>query len=195
MAKTPKAAPEAAAPPAAEAEAATEVKSIVNPKYRGKYTADQKDWLSKFLDDNASKTKEVKVTVKAEDGEGTVTKTEKRPDGVDVDAIFALGKANGLTLTKYEDQRNHHGFPGRFRMTVANSLRRIIRERHGIFNAGGTFMKAPAEMLTKVGASEKPTHNQDGTKIVPPKVEAPATPPAADAAPAEAAPAKAAAKK
>lgn len=161
--------------------ATTDVKSIVNSKYRGKYNAEQKDWLAKFLDENAAKTKE--VTVKKPDPAnegGTITTTEKRADGVDVDALFAIAKANGLDVAKYDAQRTHHGFPGRFRMTVGNMLRRVIKQRHGMFNAGGTFLLAPAEMLTKVGARANPTHNQDGTKIVVAKAETAATEAAGD---------------
>lgn len=168
MAKAPKVAPAAAPEPAAST-----VKSIVDPKYKNKYKDPaNRDWLSTFLDENAmaTKDKQVQETV----GDEKVTKTIRVPDGVDTGKLFAIAKANGIDTAKYEAQSGSHGFGGRMRMTIANMLRRVIKERHGMFNAGGTFTTAPAEMLAKVGAVEKPTHNRDGSKIAKPKAEAPA---------------------
>jgi hypothetical protein len=174
-------APKAAATPApAAAPAAAKGKSIVDPKYRNKYKATDKDWLAKFLDEQATKTRDKKVT--EGDGEKQVTKTVKVPDGVDVDALFTLAAKNHLDVKKFEAQRTSHGFGGRFRMTVRNMLQTVIKQRHGVFNTGGTFLTAPADWLSAKGAPDKPTHNRDGSKIAaPPKPTAAA--PAAEAAP------------
>jgi hypothetical protein len=135
-------APKAAATPApAAAPAAAKGKSIVDPKYRNKYKATDKDWLAKFLDEQATKTRDKKVT--EGDGEKQVTKTVKVPDGVDVDALFTLAAKNHLDVKKFEAQRTSHGFGGRFRMTVRNMLQTVIKQRHGVFNTGGTFLTAP----------------------------------------------------
>lgn len=143
-------------------------KTIVNPKYAGKYKGENKDWLAKLLDSEATKTKSVTVS-KADPAnpDAKITVTEQRPDGLDVDALFAIAKNNGLDVTAYEASRANHGFPGRFRMTVGNMLRRVAKERHGVVNKGGTFVTAPADFLAKVKAPEAPTHAQDGTKIAP----------------------------
>jgi hypothetical protein len=182
--------PAAAKAPAAPA---STPKSIVNPKYRGKYTAENKDWLAKLLDAEASKTKDVKVTKpNPENPDEKITVTEKRPDGVDTDALFTIAANNGLDVAKYKAQVDGHGFPGRFRMTVGNMLRKVVKQRHGVFNKGKTFMSAPPEMLAKLGVTGEPTHTQAGEKIAKP-VAAKAEAPAADAAKTEAA--KPAAKK
>jgi hypothetical protein len=173
-----KAATKTAPKPAAPAPApASTPKSIVNPKYRGKYTEANKDWLAKLLDAEATKTKDVKVTKpNPENPDEKVTVTEKRPDGVDTDALFVLAANNGLDVAKYKAQVDGHGFPGRFRMTVGNMLRKVIKQRHGMFNKGKTFMSAPPEMLDKLGVEKgsAPTHTQTGEKIAKPKADAPA---------------------
>jgi hypothetical protein len=171
-----------AAPAPAAAEST--VKSIVNPKYKDAYKDPaKKDWLAKFLDDNASLTRDKKIT--EGDGDGKVTKTVQVPDGVDTDALFAIAKKNGIDTAKYEAQAGSHGFAGRIRMTIGNMLRRVAKQRHGIMNAGGAFVSAPRDFLDKVDAGDKPTHNQDGSKIVAPKAAEPeaAKEPAADTAP------------
>lgn len=167
------------AAPAAETPTEAAPKSIINSKYRGKYTADQKDWLSKFLDTHATKTKTVKV--KTADGEGTENKAV--PDGVDTDKLHAVAKANGLDIDTLMSQSETHGYPGRARMTIGNQLRTIAKQRHGLMDASGKFHKVDADFIARRGAPETPTHDQHGKKIEKPKA------PAADAAkaPAEAA--------
>lgn len=173
MAKSPaKAAPVAVAAPASAP------KSIVNPKYRDKYKGAEKDWLAKFLDGEATLTRDVKVTKPNPDNaDEKITVTEKRPDGVDIDALFTLASKNGLDVAKYSAQRDSNGFAGRFRMTIRNMLQKVVKQRHGLFNVGGTFTSAPAEFLTKIGAPEAPTHTQAGEKIAKPAAP---TEPAAD---------------
>lgn len=167
-------------------------KSIIDPKYRdGRYK--QRDWLGEQIASVSDQTKEVSKQVK----EGDETKTVKTTvsAGVDVDAIFVLARENGLNVDKYEDQREGHGFPGRFRMTVRNMLQKVAKQRHGIVIAG-KFTKAPADWLEAKGAPEAPTHTEGGEKIAKPKPAKEETPKGEDAPKAaKPAPAKAAPKK
>lgn len=159
---------EAAATAAPEAEVSV-VKSIVNSKYRGKYAADQKDWLAKFIDTHATKTKSVKV--KSADGEGTETK--KVPDGVDVDALHSLAEANGLDIESLKAQSGNHGYAGRARMTVRNMLQTVAKQRHGLHGNDGQFHEADPAFLTAKSAPETPTHERDGTKKAKPSTPTP----------------------
>jgi hypothetical protein len=115
-------------------------KSIVNAKYRNKYKGD-KDWLAKLLDAEATKAKTVKVTKVV--GDEKVISEETRADGVDIPALFVLAEKNGLNVDTYRGQEGNHGFAGRFRMTVRNMLQRVVKQRHGLFNKGGTFVSGP----------------------------------------------------
>jgi len=165
----------------ATAEAASAGKSIIDAKYRdGRYK--EQDWLGLQIAGVATKTREVEKKVPTGEEGGFKVEKSNVADGIDVDALFRLAKANGLDVAKFQDQRNGHGFPGRFRMTVRNMLQASAKRRHGINAIDGKFVSAPADWLTAKGAPEKPTHNQDGTKIAVPKA-APA--PAADAKTAE----------
>lgn len=159
--------------------AASGGKSIVDPKYRKK--DGEKDFVAKLIDDNATKYKEVvkKTKVEGTDPVEYVESKEKRADGVDVDGLFTLARVNNLDVAKFEAQRENHGFPGRFRMTVSNMLRAAAKARHGLFAPnpeGGDpiWHDAPKDFLAAKGASDEPTHNRDGSKIVKAK-------PAADA--------------
>lgn len=165
MAKT----PTPAAAPAAE-EAAPKGKSIVDAKYRDRYK--EQDWLGKFILSEVGVTKE--VSKKVPDGDGTKTVTSKVAGGVDVDKLFTLAEKNHLDVSKFNTQRDSHGFGGRFRMTVRNMLQTVVKQRHGVYNVGGTFVKADAEWLTAKSAPEAPTHNKDGSRIAVKKVEKPA---------------------
>lgn len=168
--KTPAPAPaETETPPATEA-TETVAKSIINSKYRGKYTADTKDWLAKLIDTHATATKDKKVT--EGDGEGKVTKTIQVPDGVDIDKLHALAEKNGLDISKLKAQSESHGYAGRARMTIRNQLQTIAKQRHGLHGLDGKFHDAPADFLTVKSAPEKPTHDQGGTVI--PKAAKPA---------------------
>lgn len=167
------AAPSAKNPPkaaAAPAPAASEGgKSIINSKYRDKYK--EPDWLGKFILTEASLTKEVKKTVT--DGEEKKTVTEKVNGGVDIDRLFTLLTKNGLSTEKLAAAKGSHGFEGRARMTARNMLQTVAKQRHGLFNVGGTFITAPKEFLVAKGAPDVASHKQDGTKIVIPKAEKP----------------------
>lgn len=144
---------------------AAAAKSIIDAKYRdGRYK--EQDWLGTLIAGVATTTKEVQKTTG--EGDERVTKTEIVPDGINVDALFALAKENGLDVAKFEAQREGHGFPGRFRMTVRNMLQAAAKKRHGI-RVAGKFEAAPADWLAAKQAPDKPTHTQDGTKIVVPK--------------------------
>lgn len=164
------------------AAAAPASKSIVDPKYRKKAT--EQDWVGKLIAESATKMKDktTKVPVEGSDPPTTTDVITQVPDGVDVDGLFKLAGANSLEVSKFEAQREHPGFPGRFRMTVANMLRAAARNRHGIFNLAGEWQDAPADWLatTNPRPPGEPTHNKDGSKIVKPKpVAAPAEPAAA----------------
>lgn len=149
-------------------------KSIVNPKYRDKYKG-EKNWLAKFIDAEATKTREVKVTKpNPANPDEKITTTENRAAGVDTKALFVLADKNGIDYANLKGHEDDHGFPGRARMTIGNGLRRVVKQRHGLYNKGGTFTSAPADFLAQIDAGDKPTHNQDGSKIAVAKPEAPA---------------------
>lgn len=160
----------------AQTTTASTPKSIVNPKYRDKYKG-EKNWLAKFIDEQATKTRDVKVTKpNPENADEKITTTEKRPDGVDTKALFTLADKNGINYDNLKGHEDDHGFPGRARMTIGNGLRRVVKQRHGLFNTGGTFVTAPTDFLTQIEAGDKPSHNQDGSKIAAPKAEGEAKP-------------------
>lgn len=137
--------------------------SIISDKYKGKKF--DKDWLAQLLDTNATKTKEVTVKRPNPDNpEEKLSVTETRADGVDGTKLMALGRENGVDLSKLEGKEDTHGFAGRARMTIRNMLQTVAKQRHGI-NVNGTFVSAPADWLALKGAPAEPTHTQDGTKI------------------------------
>jgi hypothetical protein len=181
-------APNDTAAAAAPADAAADTgKSIIGSKYRdGRYKAENQDWLGKLV---GSKTtlmtdKDRKVAIEGGEAGAFKTITEKVADGVDVNAVFKLGRENGLNLDKYEEQRGSHGFAGRIRMTVRNMLQAEAKRRHGLV-VDGKFVNAPADWLEAKNAPAAPTHNPKGEKIAvpkPPKAEKPAEAPAKDAA-------------
>jgi len=159
--KNPKAAPAAPAKAAPAATEGTTQKSIVDPKYRNKYATP--DWLGALIAGAVQPmVDKVKTIV---DGETKSTKTVKVPGEVDVDALFALAKENGLDVAKYESAARGHGFGGRMRMTIRNMLQATAKQRHGV-HVNGKFKEAPAEWLAEKKAPEAPTHKKDGTKIV-----------------------------
>lgn len=171
----------AASDQAAAAPAEDTGKSIIDPKYRdGRYKLENQDWLGKLIAGKATLMTEkvTKTPVEGKEGEFKNVTTQVA-DGVDVDAVFKLGRENGLNLDKYDAQRGSHGFAGRIRMTVGNMLRAEAKRRHGLV-VDGKFVSAPAEWLEAKGVAKdaKPTHDQKGVKIVvpkPPKAEAAAT--------------------
>lgn len=160
---------EAAKTAEADASVATETtsKSIVDPKYRNKYK-NRSEWMADLLKANCSVTKTIAaVPAKGEEGkEGYVAAKPERTvvEGVDVEKCFAVARENGLNVDKYEAQRDGHGFPGRFRMTVGNMLRATAKARHGV-KINGTWHDAPAEWLTANEAPAEATHDHDGVKI------------------------------
>lgn len=152
----------------------TERKSIVPEKYGKDYKGAQ-DWVSDLIGKCTTEIKTVKrkVTTKNEDGSETVEEiSEEKPGGVNVDALFELASTNFIDVKKYETQRETHGFPGRFRMTLANMLRSRAKQRHGLFDTDANWHAAPPEWLSEKSAPEKPTHTPQGEKIVPPKADA-----------------------
>jgi|GEM_PF-4983705 len=166
--------------------AATGGKSIINAKYRdGRYKAENQDWLGRLVGEKVTtfSEREKKVPVEGQEGAFKTIK-ERVADGVNEDAVFKLGRENGLNLDKYEAQRGSHGFAGRIRMTVRNMLQAEAKRRHGIV-VDGKFVSAPAGWLEAKGVAKgaTPTHDQKGVKIpVPakPKAEKPAEPAKAD---------------
>lgn len=175
MAKAKTTPKEAAAPAPVETattDEAAKAKSIVSSKYRDAYKGKEPDWLGAFI--NADCTKTEPRTRKVKDGDGSKTVTEQVTVGVDTDALLVLARKNGLNVDALEAQAGNHGFPGRAKMTIRNMLQTVAKQRHGLFNKGGTFTKAPAEWLTGKDAPEVATHKQDGTKIEKPKAAKPA---------------------
>ena len=169
--------------PEVEAEAATETvvksdKSIINPKYRDRK---EPDWLAATIAAHTSSVKEVVTRTKDDDGNVSES-TALKPDGIDVDKLFHLAEINGADVSKFQEQRERPGFPGRFRMTVRNILQASVKKRHGLHlpHGDGThFVSAPVEFLKVKGAPAHPTHLPDGTKIV---VDKPAKEAVAEAA-------------
>lgn len=147
-------------------------KSIIPAKYQGKYR--EKDWLGNFIDQHATTVATKSVKVKGEDGKptGETEEVETNKRVLDLDAFFALCKANGIDTAKMEEQRDRPNAPGRIRMTLGNSLRAAARRRHGLNTADGEFVVADAEF---VDGHEK-TETPDGERIAkaPVKEEEPA---------------------
>lgn len=153
-------------------------KSIIDPKYRDKYKS--KDWLATFIGEQASQTKVIpaKPATEAVAQVGEIGKEGFKPakpaqpateektvhDGVDTEKLFELGTKNGLDLSKFQTQRESHGFEGRFRMTVRNMLQTVVKQRHGLKGLDDKFHSAPADFLHAKSAPAKPTHDQHGVK-------------------------------
>lgn len=148
--------------PAKKAAPASDVKSIVDPKYREAYKNREPDWLAKLIAGVAQPLVEKKVT--EVDGETKKVKTIKVPGDIDIKALFGLAKENGLDVAVYKSQEGSHGFEGRMRMTIRNMLQGAAKRQHGL-NVGGKWTKAPAEWLAEKGAPEAPTHGKDGVKL------------------------------
>lgn len=148
-------------------------KSIIDPKYRGKYKT--QDWLGEFIGSQISITKVLPAQA-ASDAVGEIGKEGYKPakeakpertvvEGLDIDKLFELGSKNGLDLSKFQTQRGSHGFDGRLRMTVRNMLQPVAKQRHGLWDLGGTFVVAPDDWLHAKSAPAEATHAQDGAKI------------------------------
>lgn len=171
---------------AAPAEAS---KSIVDPKYRGKKND---DFVTALITKHATAFKEKVTKTKVEGSDEEVETKTQVPNGVDVEGLFKLAAVNNIDVAKFREQTESHGFPGRFRMTVANMLRAAARNRHGIFEPGEKakddpiWIAASTEWLeaSKPAAPKEPTHNPDGSKI---KKAKPVTEPAVAPAEGEAA--------
>lgn len=157
-----------------QTEIAAKSGGIVDPKYRQRYDKPI-DWLAEQLKAQATATKMVKKSFTEGEGDDAkkVTREVEVEAGVDVDKLFTIAEINTIDVAKYELQRETHGFPGRFRMTLGNMLRAAARKRHGLFllDEGGedVWTEAPADWLTAQGASAEPTHTRDGQKIAKPK--------------------------
>lgn len=148
---------------AATAEAPAK-KSIIPPKYQGKYKGAE-DWLSEFIDGQAKVVPMKDKTVTEGEGDDAVTKVISVAAGkakLDLDKLFALTDANGVDSKEMQAQRDRKNAPGRIRMTLGNALRAAAKHRHGLNTIDGTWTEAPAAFI---GDSPK-TQNPDGSKIV-----------------------------
>lgn len=136
-------------------------KSIIDPKYRDKYSADARDFVGSVIDDSCTTAVTKDKTVKDEDGnETTETVTLKRRE-MDLDLLFTMAENNAIDVSKYRDQADRKNAPGRLRMTLGNMLRARAKRRHGIYDASGEWHDAPEDFLD--GAER--TEEKDGTKI------------------------------
>lgn len=154
--------------------------SVVDPKYRDRMKGREPDWVAARIAQFATATREVKTKVTEGEGENakTIEKVEKRPAGVDADALSNLMRINHLNPDPYIKSKNQ-GWEGRFRMTASNMLRTRAKQFHGLNlptdKGGVAFVSAPKDFLASKNAGEKPSHNYtDGSKIAPPKPEKPA---------------------
>lgn len=139
-------------------------KSIIDPKYRKREKV--ADWFTNFVDERVTvaetKTKTVKTTDEAGNAvESSEVVTLKRRK-LDLDALFALAKINGIETAKMEEQRDRLNAAGRIRMTLGNSLRAAAKHRHGLFDASGEWHVADADFIGDAPLTQLP----DGTKIV-----------------------------
>lgn len=141
--------------------------SIVNPKYRGKYNAENADWLSRLIVANTYVQKTKEKTIKAEDGTETTETVNVGKPAVDLEKLFDFAEANAINARElYGDQVDRAGAAGRLRMTIGNLLRSAAKRRHGL-NVDGKFVEAPAEFIGEVAKTENP----DGSKIAKPAKE------------------------
>lgn len=148
-------------------EETTAPKSIIDPKYRDKYKG-EKDWLSKFIDDNATTAVMKTKVTKAEDGSETSEEIDTGKRQLDLDKLFDLADANGIDARgRYGEQVSNAGAPGRLRMTVGNMLRAAARKRHGLNDINGEWNDADAAFI---GDSER-SEERDGSKIAKAKAE------------------------
>lgn len=163
----------------AEQAAPLKQKSIIDPKYRGKYKT--QDWLGTLIATQTNDTKVLPATAATEATEqvGKIGEEGYKPakpakpampertvsDGVGVDKLFELGAKNGLNLDKFQTQKGGHGFEGRFRMTVRNMLQTVAKQRHGLVGLDGSFVSAPADWLKLKSAPAEATHTEAGVKI------------------------------
>ena len=148
---------------AATAEAPAK-KSIIPPKYQGKYKGAE-DWLSEFIDGQAKVVPMKDKTVTDGEGDDAVTNVISVAAGkakLDLDKLFALTDANGVDSKEMQAQRDRKNAPGRIRMTLGNALRAAAKHRHGLNTIDGTWTEAPAAFI---GDSPK-TQNPDGSMIV-----------------------------
>jgi hypothetical protein len=135
--------------------------SIIDPKYKGRPA--KADWLTDFVEKNATTAIVKTVKSKAEDGTETSETVETGKRATDLDKLFALAEANGFPAhAKYGDQVDRKNAVGRLRMTIGNVLRAAARKRGGLYNVDKDFIDADDAFM----AGGAPTHNPDGTKIV-----------------------------
>lgn len=142
-------------------------KSIIPPKYQGKYKGAE-DWLASFIDGQVKVVPMKDKTVTEGEGDDAITKTITVAAGkakLDLDKLFALSEANSIDaeiVKTMREQRGRKNAAGRIRMTLGNALRAAAKHRHGLYTIDGTWTDAPAEFI---GDAVK-THNPDGSKIV-----------------------------
>lgn len=115
-------------------EAKGPTKTIVPPKYAGKYKNGGQGPLSDFIRQTC--------------GEG---------DKFEFTAFWELCRKNGISeeqITKYKQQVDDkaHGANGRARMTLANSLRAIARKQQTLKNLAGDDVAVPEPKIAASGA-------------------------------------------
>lgn len=119
-------------------------KSIINPKYKGKYKG-ASDFIGELIDSNCRSA--------SEKGQG-----ELNPS-----LVIQLGRKNNLDAKKLDNleaQIGQKNAPGRIRMTVGNMLRAAAKRRHGLLDLHGNEVAAPEGFEV----SDK-TENLDGSRI------------------------------
>jgi hypothetical protein len=147
--------------------------SIIDPKYRTKYTKEAKDWLAKTIDGYAVEAVTREKTTTAEDGTKTTETVRTAQTRLDIDKLFALAEGNKLNVDKYRADVEKKNAPGRLRMTIGNMLRAVARKRLGLF-VDGVWVPADEAFVGELVATE----TQDGTPIA--KAKAAAEAPAED---------------
>jgi hypothetical protein len=118
--------------------------NFINEKYQGKYRG-ASDWIGELID----------AECLVEDKDGNVS--------LDLKALFALAKANGIDTAKYKAQAEQPHATGRLRMTLGNALRARARRRHGLLTADGTRKKLTDPK--SIEAPPEPIEKIDGTPI------------------------------
>jgi hypothetical protein len=134
--------------------------SIIDPKYKGRPA--KADWLTEFLNKNATTAIFRTVKSKSEDGTETSEQVDTGKTLTDIEKLFDVAAANGIDARgKYGAQVGRLNATGRLRMTIGNSLRAAAKKRGGLYNLAKEFVDADEAFMD--GAV--PTHRPDGTKI------------------------------
>jgi hypothetical protein len=110
-------------------------KSIVNPKYAGKYKGGNEDALAQFINDQC-----------------------KGSDGFDYNSFFELSLKNGVPqeqIDKYRPQieEKRHGSQGRTRMTLRNIIATNVRKTGKAIALDGTEVSLHLDKPQVTGAA------------------------------------------